>query len=122
MPASGLVVSEIQGVTVVNFRHTSILESTVVEAIGEELYALVDELARRKIVLDFTPVRFMASQMLGVLIALHKKVTGIKGTVVLCGLRPDLHKVFKISRLDKLLNFAATEDEALDVFNVSDKW
>ena len=119
MSASGLVVSQIQGVTLVSFRVASILDGAVVEAIADELYGLVDQQAQRKLVLDFTSVQFLSSSMLGVLIALHKKSKAIKGRVILCGLRPQLLKIFNIMKLQKVLEFADDEQEAfksLDVF------
>jgi anti-sigma B factor antagonist len=118
MPESGLVISQIQEVTVVSFRNRSILDSVGVEAISRELYALVDEQARKKIVLDFSNVRFLSSQMLGVLIALHKKLKEIGGRYVIAGLQPELHRVFRITRLDKVLDFAPDETKALAEFDV----
>ena len=113
MPVSGLVVSQIEDVTVVSFRSNSIIDAATVEAIAQELYALVDKQARRKLVLDFEQVRFLSSQMLGTLVALQKKIKTIKGRYVIAGLRPELYKVFKITSLNKILEFADTEGEAL---------
>jgi len=121
MSTNDLVVSEINGVCVVTFRSVSILDAVVVETIGRKLYDLVDREARRKLVLDFSEVRFLTSQMLGVLIALHKKSQAIDGKVVLCGIRPDLGKAFKVTRLDKMLSFADDKEAALASFGVSAK-
>jgi anti-sigma B factor antagonist len=118
MPQSGLVISQIQDVTVVNFRNRSILDTVGVESISKELYALADEQARKKIVLDFSQVRFLSSQMLGVLIALHKKLREYDGRFIICGLQPELHRVFRITRLDKILEFAEDETQALAKFDV----
>jgi len=54
-----------------------------------------------------------------VLIALHKKICSIGGKYVICGLKPELHEVFKITRLDKILSFAKDESEALSMLGVS---
>lgn len=118
MPNSGLVVSTIQDVTIVNFRQASILDSVAVDTIANELYALVDERAIRKIILDFSPVRFLSSQMLGVLLSLHKKSKAIKGKVVICGLREDLMKVFRIMKIEKLLKFTPNQEKARKFFKV----
>ena len=119
MQAAEFLVTNIRGVTVVDFQSPSILNSVEVDMIGQRLYRLVDERAQRKIVLDFSQVRFLSSQMLGVLINLHKKAEQINGAVILCGLHPELGKVFKITRLDKLLKFAKDEEAALNEFGVS---
>ena len=118
MPPTGLVINQIQGVVVANFRDTAILDGSTVEAIAKELYALVDQQAQRKLIVDFTPVRFLSSSMIGVLLNLNKKSTAIKGKVVICGLRSELHKVFKIMKLERLLTFAENEQKALNLFDV----
>jgi anti-sigma B factor antagonist len=118
MPSTGLVVAEIKGVTLVNFRSVSIIDLPTVEAIGTELYALVDQQARKRIILDFAAVKFLSSQMLGVIINVQKKAKQIGGRVILCAMRPELKKVFQITRLDKVLEFAADENEAMERLDV----
>ncbi len=118
MAKSGLVISQMQDVTVANFNESSILETGAVQAIAKELYAMIDEQARKKVILDFHMVKFLSSQMLGVLIAMHKKSAEIGGKIIICGLKPELYKVFKITKLDKLLNFASDEEQALNSFDI----
>jgi len=121
MSKSGLVQMQIRDVAVVNFRNTSILDGNAVEDIRTELYSLIEDKAARKVVLDFTPVQFLSSMMLGVLLDLNKKSAAIKGRIVICGLRPKLFEVFKVMRLDKMMNFAPDEEAALGQFGVSGK-
>jgi len=119
MPPTGLVIEQILGATVVNFRDVSILDGSAVDAISRELYALVEQQARRKIILDFTAVRFLSSSMIGVVLSVNKKALAIKGQVVICGLREELHKVFKIMRLEKVLAFAKDERQAMELLGIS---
>ena len=109
----GLVISEVYGVTNVLIEDMSLLDPVSIEAMGQQLYALVDAKARRKVVVDFHRVRHLSSQMIGVVIELHKKSKAIKGHVVLCGLTGDVRRGFTITRLDKLLNIAKDENDAL---------
>lgn len=118
MAGSQLLVQTIQDVTIVNFRNSSILDSAVIDALSRELYAMVDDQASRKIVLDFTAVNFLSSQALGMLITMKKKADAIKGQVVICGMKPDLQRVFKIMNLQKLFSFFANEKDALASFDV----
>ena len=115
-PTPKLLVQKILDVTTVDFQDVRLLDSMQIDAVGKELYRLVDEMDRRKLILDFSKVQFLASAAIGVIMALHKKVTALKGTLVLCGLRKDLMKVFEIMQLTKLLKFCADEREALAVF------
>lgn len=117
MPDAGLMISNYSGVCVVTFRERSILDGPTIDAIGQQLFPLVDEQARRDLVLDFSNVRFLTSSMLGVLVSLQKKSAAIKGKLVLAGLVPDLMKIFKVSRLDILFEFAADEAAAFKKLN-----
>ena len=113
MPGSELVISQIEGVTMVDIQTGSLLEGGTVEYIARELYALADKQAKRKIVIDFQKVRFLSSTMLGVLVSLQKRLRAIKGNLVIVGLRPELRKIFHIMRLDKILAFADDEQQAI---------
>ena len=115
MTVSGLVITPMQGTVVVGFRQTSILDAATVDAIAVELYPLIDQQAHRRIVLDFQQVQFLSSSMLGVLINMHRKAQAIKGRIVLCGIRPELMRVFKIMKLEEMLEFADNESEAMSL-------
>jgi len=106
MSEGGLTITRQEDVTVVDFRNAPVLHSAGVREIEDQLYALVDDQHVRNIALDFRAVRFLASQMLGVLVSLHKKAHNLDGNVVICGLSSNLYKVFQISRLDTVLHFA----------------
>ena len=112
MADPGLMISNFGGVCVATFQDRSILDGMTVDAIAKKLHELVDEQAHRKVVLDFTAVRFLTSSMLSVLISLRGKCDAIKGQLVLVGFAPDLMKVFTVSRLDSLFVFAKDEAEA----------
>ena len=114
-----LVIQQIKDVTIATFHSARLLDTAHVEAIGDELYHLVERKDRRKLILDFTDVKFLSSAMLGVLLNVHSKIGKLEGQVVLCGLRPELYKVFKISKLEKLFPSYADEAKALTVFGIT---
>jgi len=118
MSESQLLVNTESGVTVVTFRTASILDGSAIEGIGRELFDLVDNQAQRKLILDFHQVKFLSSSMLGVLIQLQKKAGAIKGRAVIVNLKPELRKVFTITRLDKLFTFFDSDRDALESFGV----
>lgn len=117
MTQADLVVQNIGGVVIANFSGTCILDETTIAALSKSLLDLVDQQAQRKIMLDFSGIKFLSSAMLGVLIRLQKRATLIKGRVIIFGLRPELHKIFKITRLDKLFEFYDDERKALSSFD-----
>jgi anti-anti-sigma factor len=104
--------------TVINFGASTILDTQLIERMAKELYKQVDDFNRRKLILDFAEVKFLSSSALGMLLNLRKKATAVKGQVVICGMRADLQKVFKITRLDKLFDFYDNEEKALNSFGI----
>lgn len=112
------MITQYKDVVVVNFQNASVLDSANIEALGHTLLDLVNRQNHQKIVLDFSAVKFMSSQALGVLLQLKKAADAIKGRVVIAGIRPDLHKVFKITNLHKLFTFHDNLDKALGEFDV----
>ncbi len=118
MAESQLLVHTIKDAVVVTFRHVSILDSLVIDAIARELYALVDDRAVRKIVLDFAGVKFLASQAVGVLITLKRKAEAIDGQVLICSMSGEIRRVFEIMNLHNVFRFHASEAAALETLGV----
>ena len=103
--------------SVVEFRTPSLMDPIVLEEIGKELYRLVDEEDRRKLVLDFEKVQYLSSQAIGIILTLNKKLIPLKySKMVLCGVGPKLMELLKITRLDRILTIKPTQHEAIKVF------
>jgi len=111
-----LEVEDIGDIAVVNFVDKKILDEQNIQMIGDDLNKLVDELGRRKVLLNFQNVDFMSSAALGKLISLHRKLQGVQGKLVLCKIAKDILDVFKITKLDKLLTIVADEQAGLQAF------
>ena len=114
-----LEVEDIGDVTVVNFVDRRILDEQNIQIIGEQLFSLVDEVGRRKILLNFGNVEFLSSAALGKLITLNKKLMALKnegGQLILCNIDPQIHEVFEITKLDKFFKIMKEEQAALQAF------
>ncbi len=116
---SKLRIRSVEDVTVVCFEESSILDTQLIHDIAHELDQLIEAANSKKLVLDFTEVQFFSSSALGILVTLSKKMTEIKGELVVCALAAELRKVFKITSLDKLFDFADDEDQALRMLGVT---
>lgn len=111
-----LEVEDIGEVTVVNFTDKKILDEQNIQVIGEQLFSLVDELGRRKILLNFSNVEYLSSAALGKLITLNKKVNASGGKLILCNIDPTIYEVFEITKLNRLFNIQKEEQTALQAF------
>lgn len=118
MPTPDLLVQRIKDATIVTFQDASLLDTASIDYVGTTLYKLIDNEDRRLLVLDFTDVKFLSSSALGVLVNLQKKAGQVKGQVLICGLRNEIAKVFKITKLDKLFKFHKNEGDALQSLGI----
>lgn len=109
-------IEDINGVTVARLLEKKILDEANIESLGQELFALIDKDGRRRIILDFTHVEYLSSAALGKLITMHKKMMTAKGKLVLCCIRKDIHEVFRITQIDRILTLCGTLDDALGKF------
>ena len=111
-----LEVEDYGEITVVNFIDRKILDEQNIQKIGEDLFSLVDELGRIKVLLNFSNVEYLSSAALGKFISLNKKVQSKGGKLVMCNINDDIYEVFEITKLNKLFNIQKDEQTALQVF------
>jgi anti-sigma B factor antagonist len=109
-------IEEVGAVTVVRLLEKKILDEANIDALGQELYALVDKDGRRKVVLDFKAVEYLSSAALGKLVSMDKKMNLAKGKLVLCNIRKDIFEVFKLLQLPKVLTICDDLDSAIAKF------
>ena len=81
-----LQVEEKGEITSVHFVDRGILDEQTIQEIGKELYSLVDEQGRKKILLSFSNAEYFPSMLLGKIITLNKKAVTVGGKLVLCDL------------------------------------
>jgi anti-sigma B factor antagonist len=111
-----LEVEDIGDVTVINFVDRKILDEQNIQIIGEQLFGLVDQDGRRKLLLNFGNVEYLSSAALGKLITLNKKLQAVGGRLILCNIDPQIYEVFEITKLDKFFNIQKEEQAALQSF------
>ena len=111
-----LDIEEVNGVTIAKFTDKKILDENNIQEIGNQLFGLVDDDGREKIVLDFSNVEYLSSAALGKLITMNKKVGEIGGNLRLCSIRKDIYEVFTITRLNKVFDIRDSQQDALAGF------
>jgi anti-sigma B factor antagonist len=102
--------------TVVDFQTPSLMNPQDLERIGSSLFRIIDEEKRDRLVLDFTKVKYLSSQAIGIILTLNKKLSGASAggdKLVLCGVGPQLLQLLKITRLDRILTIKDTQKEAV---------
>ena len=109
-----LDIEESGDVTIAKFVDKKILDEGNIQIIGNQLFSLVEDDARTKIILDFSNVEYLSSAALGKLITMDKKVKAAKGKLRLSTVRPDIYEVFAITKLNKLFDMRDNLEQALE--------
>ena len=91
-----LEIEEVGDVTIAKLLDKKSLDETNIQIIGNQIFSLVDDDHREKIVLDLSAVEYLSSAALGKLLTMEKKVRAAKGRLMLCGIRPEIFEVFVI--------------------------
>jgi anti-sigma B factor antagonist len=102
-----------EDVTVVVFNATCISGVEEIQAASERVTKFIAENCPQKMVVDFQQVRFFTSQTLGLLMDIWRRLKDYDGRVVISGINPQLHRVFKITNLDKIFEFFPDRQSAL---------
>lgn len=108
-------VSESANVSVVRFKDQKIIDPEAIQELGQELFDLVENEDRKKLVLNFSNVEFLSSAALGKLITFEKKTKRRDAELILTNISPEIYQVFAITNLDKLFKIKDTEADALAI-------
>ncbi len=111
-----LDIQEVGDVTIASFLDKKILDENNIQMVGSELFGLVEEDGRMRIILDFSNVEYLSSAALGKLITMEKKVKNAGGKLRLCAIRPEIFEVFAITKLNKLFDIRDTQEDCLKGF------
>ncbi|MBR4834870.1 MAG: STAS domain-containing protein [Thermoguttaceae bacterium] len=89
-------------------------EELSIQSWGDEIYALIQSCNEEKrVVVNFSNVKFMSSSALRVLITANTKAKAKGITLFLCGVDENILEVFKITKLDTIFKIRPSEVEAL---------
>ncbi|MBR9704894.1 STAS domain-containing protein [Candidatus Pacearchaeota archaeon] len=87
---------------VLRFRDQKIMEDTNVQAMGRELFSLIEQ-GDYDYCLNFSNVDFLGNNALGKLITAEKKHKfSRESALVLTNIRPEIYEVFAITKLNRL--------------------
>jgi anti-sigma B factor antagonist len=109
------VVTE-KDIRIVEFTNNKILDEANIVEIGATLNAMIDEIERPKLLLDFATVDHLSSAALGMLINANNRIKQRNGMLRLANIKPQIREVFTITKLDKLFRILPDRQGALASF------
>jgi anti-anti-sigma factor len=101
--------------TVVAFKSASLSDVDGLTSASEQIKEFIEQNKPKRLVFDFEGVKFFSSQVLGLLLDIRSKLSEHEGEVVISAINPQLHRVFKITNLDKVFKFFPNKESALKI-------
>ncbi len=99
---------------VVIFRIKGDIDAYSSPSLKDKLVKEIEE-GNKKIVLNLTNVDYIDSAGLGVLVAVLKRVKKEQGILRIAGLKPNIMKIFQLTRLNQIFDIYNTEEQATNI-------
>jgi anti-anti-sigma factor len=106
----------VDDVLVVYFPDHELMDEEQNRRIGADLLELTAQAKGAKMMVSFRGVDFVTSSMLGQLVMLNKRCLSHQIGLKICDVGPDLRMIFRIVRLDTLVEVCGDEASALQAF------
>lgn len=117
MPQEPLVsFEERPPITVGLILSSSVLDALNISRFGAQVFGYVQGRPGINLLLSFERVNYLSSAVLTELLRINDAVQEADGRLRLCGLNPDIRKVFEITNLDRIFVIYGAADEAVDRF------
>ncbi len=81
--------------------------------------ACISRCSPPNVILNLSGVALVSSSFIAGLIALNRRMQDAKGRLVLCELTPVVRETLTGAKLDRILTFAETEDDALALLSAA---
>jgi len=115
----GVEITSEAGVAVVAFKATSISDVEGIATASRQIKEFIQENHPSGIVFGFERVKFFSSQVLGLLLSIRAELKTSNGEVVISAINPRLHRVFKITNLDKVFRFFPDRETAIKTISTN---
>ena len=96
---------EVDDALIIYFMTDAIVSMTDIERIGTRVFGLVESIPKPKVILDMCAVKHVSSSFISKLISLNRLLTTAERKLAITGAVPDIRKLAKMLRLDKIIPF-----------------
>ena len=110
-----LEISEEANTAIVAFKSPSMSNVEGIADASNKIKEYIDKNQPLRLLFDFEGVKFFSSQVLGLLLDIRTKLNKNNGKVVISAINPQLHRVFKITNLDKVFEFFPDRESAIKI-------
>jgi anti-anti-sigma factor len=98
---------------VISLRLPESMDSNEFDRLNEQVLEIFAEHAQPRWVLDMTGLNYVGSSVLGLLVNIRQRVMALQGQLILCGLSPQLLRIFRTCCMERLFKISKTRADAL---------
>ena len=102
---------------IVVFNSASITDADGIASISRQITDYINQSQPNRLIFDFENVKFFSSQVLGMLLDIRARVDEYHGQVIITSINPQLHRVFRITNLDKIFMFFQDRKSAIQTIS-----
>jgi anti-anti-sigma factor len=102
---TSLVIVREADVAIASFTSSCIYDVEEIARAAAQIRQYIETYHPRRMVFDFTGVKFFSSQVLGLLLEARADLEPQRGEVAITSLSPQLERVFRITNLDRIFTF-----------------
>lgn len=106
-------VTQVSGVQVVALKLPESTDSNEFDRINEQLPEVFASGPHGRWVVDLSGLHYMGSSALGLMVNIRQRVIQSGGDLVLCGLSPQLLRIFRTCCMERLFRISKTQADAL---------
>ena len=116
---TGVNITDQKGVSLIAFQGDSISSVEAIAAASTRINAYLTTTKPKLVVFDFAGVKFFSSQVLGLLLDVRAKLKLTDGRIVISSIDPRLHRVFRITNLDRIFTFYPDKEAAINALSTA---
>lgn len=91
------------------------LDSVTTPNVEKQIFDLINQ-GNVKVILNLGAVTYISSSGMRMLFSTQTKVVGLLGKIIMCSVSPEVFEALKIAGFEHVLEYAASESEALQKF------
>ena len=114
-PMESIEITSDRDAALVTFQVPCLCDTDTITHAGVKLRTYIDAHHPTRMIFDFEKVKFFSSQVLGLILEARSKCLSYEGRVVISAINPQLHRVFRITNLDRIFEFFPDKQSALQV-------
>ncbi|MGA3065387.1 MAG: STAS domain-containing protein [Tepidisphaeraceae bacterium] len=113
MPNDRFVISQEKKVHVLKLSLPDGIDAMEIDTVIDGVLTGLSDKAKEKWITDLSDVTYMGSAMLGLMVNIRQRIRSAGGKLILCGMKPQLLKIFQTCCLERLFEITKTRADAI---------